>query len=218
MNFLKVFKVLANECHGRAVKNGWGDKKSTNIAIGLMASEIYEAFEGERSKAKDDHEPLSHRDMVEVELADFAIRSFDTVDAWELVMEENEDTAGEYNKHFSLEGIISYPENEKPDGLSDFEQAIWIMKNYKLATHIPPFEPSGNLAEDLVDLSHLTLRILEEEEINFTYFMSLIMAADVIAKHYGYDIWGALVEKLDYNDVRADHKKENREKEGGKKF
>lgn len=34
----------------------------------------------------------------------------------------------------------------------------------------------------------------------------------------GYDIGGALVEKLKYNTTRKDHKKENREKFGGKKF
>lgn len=34
----------------------------------------------------------------------------------------------------------------------------------------------------------------------------------------GYDIGGAMVEKLIYNSVREDHKLENREKEGGKSF
>ena len=33
----------------------------------------------------------------------------------------------------------------------------------------------------------------------------------------GLDLSGALVEKLAYNDTRADHKPENRAKEGGKK-
>ena len=34
----------------------------------------------------------------------------------------------------------------------------------------------------------------------------------------GLDIGGALVEKAKYNQTRADHKKENRDKEGGKKY
>jgi NTP pyrophosphatase (non-canonical NTP hydrolase) len=34
----------------------------------------------------------------------------------------------------------------------------------------------------------------------------------------GLDIGGALVEKLEYNSNRADHKPENRLKEGGKKY
>ena len=34
----------------------------------------------------------------------------------------------------------------------------------------------------------------------------------------GYDLGGALVEKVLYNRERADHKRENRAKDGGKKF
>jgi NTP pyrophosphatase (non-canonical NTP hydrolase) len=33
---------------------------------------------------------------------------------------------------------------------------------------------------------------------------------------YGYDLSGAILEKIDYNSKRADHKIENRVKEGGK--
>ena len=32
------------------------------------------------------------------------------------------------------------------------------------------------------------------------------------------DLAGAVIEKLDYNKERSDHKRENREKEGGKKY
>lgn len=39
-----------------------------------------------------------------------------------------------------------------------------------------------------------------------------------IAGDRGFDIGGALVEKMAYNATRADHKPENRRKEGGKKF
>lgn len=35
---------------------------------------------------------------------------------------------------------------------------------------------------------------------------------------WGYDIGGAIFEKLSYNANRADHKIENRQKEGGKQF
>ena len=39
-----------------------------------------------------------------------------------------------------------------------------------------------------------------------------------VAESQGYDIMGALFEKLEYNKTRADHKRENRDKENGKKF
>ncbi len=35
---------------------------------------------------------------------------------------------------------------------------------------------------------------------------------------YGYDLQGAILEKLEYNRHRADHKRENRAAAGGKKF
>lgn len=38
------------------------------------------------------------------------------------------------------------------------------------------------------------------------------------AGKYGYDVVGAMVEKAQYNSVRADHKAENRTKLGGKEF
>lgn len=38
------------------------------------------------------------------------------------------------------------------------------------------------------------------------------------AGRWGYDLGGAVVEKLEYNRNRADHKIENRLKENGKKF
>lgn len=39
-----------------------------------------------------------------------------------------------------------------------------------------------------------------------------------IAGAYGYDLGGAILEKLEYNKSREDHKIENRLKEGGKKY
>lgn len=38
------------------------------------------------------------------------------------------------------------------------------------------------------------------------------------SKGHGYDVAGAISEKLEYNATRADHKPENRAKDGGKKW
>lgn len=46
---------------------------------------------------------------------------------------------------------------------------------------------------------------------------AIIRILDYAGAH-GYDVAGALVEKLKYNAVRADHKPENRVKAGGKAF
>ena len=46
---------------------------------------------------------------------------------------------------------------------------------------------------------------------------AVIRIADYCGR-WGYDLGGAIVEKMAYNANRADHKIENRLKEGGKKF
>lgn len=50
------------------------------------------------------------------------------------------------------------------------------------------------------------------------YYSTLIRSIVHTAESANYDLFGALREKLEYNKKRADHKRENRAKEGGKKF
>ena|SRR5690606_4950525 len=66
--------------------------------------------------------------------------------------------------------------------------------------------------KDLMD-DHLTNRKMFEVELAD----AVIRIFDTAGK-YNIDLGGALVEKLKYNQHRKDHQKENREKEGGKKF
>lgn len=54
--------------------------------------------------------------------------------------------------------------------------------------------------------------------------MPEVEAADAIIRildycgRWGYDVGGALVEKIEFNQSRADFKIENRQKDNGKKF
>jgi len=61
--------------------------------------------------------------------------------------------------------------------------------------------------------THLPHRPMAEVEL----VDAVIRIADYCGR-WGYDLGGAVVEKLEYNKSRADHKPENRAKEGGKKF
>lgn len=54
-----------------------------------------------------------------------------------------------------------------------------------------------------------------DEDVNPWFIISKILA---FAEKFGYDLEGAFWEKLEYNKTRADHKVENRLKDGGKKF
>jgi len=69
----------------------------------------------------------------------------------------------------------------------------------------------------LSDLGLAFICMMNDDRINLRYSIavrSIIMTADFC----GYDIEGAMLEKLEYNKQRADHKRENRAKDGGKKF
>ena len=66
--------------------------------------------------------------------------------------------------------------------------------------------------KDLMD-DHLPHRKMAEVELADAVIRILDYAGA-----FGYDIEGAITEKLEYNKHRADHKRENRAKEGGKQF
>lgn len=91
-------------------------------------------------------------------------------------------------------------DNPREDGTilclihSEISEAMeGVRKNLK-DDHLPRRE----MAE--VELADAVIRILDYAEFK------------------GYDIGSALLEKLEYNRTRADHKRENREKQNGKKF
>jgi NTP pyrophosphatase (non-canonical NTP hydrolase) len=72
------FNRFASQVHRRSVADGWwSTPELSNIPtkLALIHSEISEALEGYRKDLMDDH--LSHRKMIEVELADAVIRIVD---------------------------------------------------------------------------------------------------------------------------------------------
>lgn len=222
MNFLKVIKTLTDECHGRAKKNGWWEKeKPLELGLGLMASELYEGFEGVRKNLMDDK--LKHRKMVEVELADFVVRNLDSIGGWNLLpnfSNENE-RAIMYNRSSEEESLFVYPVGIVESDATDFQKAIQIMQQMTLSglyseEELESFKETP-LETSIVMLSYLSLKGIDDG-VDFAYMVNLILMTDQIAKAYDLDIWGALVEKLEFNDHREDHKPENRAKEGGKRF
>ena len=78
--------------------------------------------------------------------------------------------------------------------------------------HSEVSEALEGFRKDLMD-DHLITRKMAEVELAD----AVIRICDLAGKE-GFDLGGAIAEKLEYNLKRADHKLENRKKEGGKKF
>lgn len=93
----------------------------------------------------------------------------------------------------------------------DKENSLQIPAKLALC-HSELSEAMEGARKDLMD-DHLPSRKMLEVELAD----ALIRIYD-LAGAYDMDIGGAMAEKLAYNAKRADHKPENREKEGGKKF
>ena len=101
---------------------------------------------------------------------------------------------------------------------------MWIYKKespyWALAMRTAPESIAGKhlmLNMALIDLTKTILMYDDTKSISHNYSV-LIDSIVFVAEQQGYDVWGALSEKLEYNQKRADHKRENRAKEGGKKF
>jgi hypothetical protein len=83
----KSGSLLQGYCHGAAVASGWWNDLTTGVKLTvdvpqklmLTVSELAEGMEGHRKNLMDDK--LPHRKMLEVELADAAIRIFDLAGA-----------------------------------------------------------------------------------------------------------------------------------------
>lgn len=121
---------LTLQCHGLAKSSGWwndlhsgADLTSTrdeapkvNVAekLCLIHSEISEAMEGHRKGLMDDK--LPHREMLEVELADAAIRIFDLAGGLGL------DIAGAIAEKlaFNASRADHKPENRRAEGGKQF--------------------------------------------------------------------------------------------------
>ncbi|MGN5084908.1 hypothetical protein ACTG2F_19770 [Aeromonas sp. 31P] len=176
---------------------GWWDdmNRCRFQTLQLVNTEIAEATEGDRKGLMDDH--LCHRKMAEVELADTLIRALDF--------------AGRYRWTFTPRVI--------PDPLSTLGKFVHMVSGHSTMAvkHLGLTGINTLMAAEIWGKRRCVSQGIEwvDKPIEYDYLIAMCLH---IAEVYHYDIEGAIREKLTYNALRADHKRENRAKEGGKAY
>jgi hypothetical protein len=200
---------LVAECHGASKKGGWWSdlatseplKRNKGEMLALIHTEIGEAYRGRQDDAMDEH--LPHRKSEEVELADTVIRICDYIGGWNL--------EGFTNK---VMYVVSKP---KPPHWTHL--LVWAQAEERTSSKANSI--AFNLAyhrfrmyvDDTVEHARKGRAVGQEEALSI-----LFVELHDWAEASGYDLAAAIKDKLDYNAQRADHKVENRAKDGGKEF
>lgn len=190
------FNKYAKEIHEQNKSVGWWDDPNRNVleTLQLVSTEIAEATEGERKDLMDDH--LPHRKMGEVELADALIRMLDIGGrcGWTVDHRRAEEVQS------AITGAVDH---------GTPVAALHLMLNCVLCNMVEECKVVESLFAFDSFAGEKGLRVLYSQ-------FSLAVAA--VAETQGYDIESAMIEKLEYNRHREDHKRENRAKGNGKKF
>lgn len=194
----QITNELRDAIYNHNVKAGWWDEpvRPDGTTIALIHSELSEAWGGFKMDIPDEHLP-QYQNVV-VELADAAIRIYDFFG----------------HKKWNL------------------EKALDAVYRLQVEQHVPPFE-HVNMAEYFADLQYYVSAGLEGvrknqimqvgEATEDVLDVAAFELAKVLGMIYGCRKWGwplveAIGDKRAYNANRADHKRENRAQEHGKKF
>lgn len=192
------YDTLASEIHQHNVNVGWWDNPDECIyqKLQLVSTEVAEATEGARKSLMDTH--LTHREMEEVEYADTMIRLLDLGGRLHLTYRPNAHVYDWCDK-----------------GSTIGKQHLGINR------HILDLARSIEDLENITDQDHELARGLKQTALyglDMDYSSVINAIVQVASVNRGFDLFTAVQEKRLYNDQRADHKRENREKSDGKKF
>jgi hypothetical protein len=178
----------AKDVHSACVKAGWWDDPDRCI-FQLIQLINSEVSEATEADRKDLMDShLQHRKGVEVELADALIRLMDL--------------AGRYKWEYK-EGLDPHPKLRTAKNLA--AKHLWITASI------------CNLAA-MCDNNSIFTCANEYTYLCAHSYGCAVKTILVVAEQEGYDLKAAIDEKLAYNKNRADHKRENRAKVGGKKY
>lgn len=159
----------------------------------LMISELTECMEAERKSLMDDH--LPHRKGAEVEMADFVIRCLDILGSPPELLNRPIDWHSHDQRRIEL--IAADPTDTARNVFDSIRDSD---------------DPSDYLFELIKYVTSM------QRTAYRTDFATLIACAEYYCWKFGYNLWAAYEDKLEYNVRRADHQVENRKEEGGKKW
>lgn len=191
-----ITNAMVKAIHQGNVEAGWwDDARPDGTTIALIHSEITEAFEGYTSGQPDQHLPNFPNEVVE--LADTAIRIYDFFGwkGWDLELARA--YAHEMDMMEDLSPTIEHNDMNKfyADMHKHVSHALEGVRKNQFE-----FTPNGRQ----FSVAALELAVV----MDMVYFNSF----------WGRPIVEAIEAKRAYNAQRADHKRENRAKAGGKKF
>lgn len=202
----KAGDTIQDACHNASRAAGWWNDLRTGeelIArphivgekLMLIVSELAEAAEGVGGKADD---KLPHRPMTDVELADAVIRVADLCGAMRLTLGQIMGDISGYELQFVND--MRYACN----GHTQYEVLMRIVYHVAKA-----MEGHRKSRMDSVFMHRSAIGC----ELARAVFLCFAMA-----DRFNYDLASAIAEKLAFNAIRPDHKKEARLAEGGKAY
>lgn len=192
-----IANELVNAIYNHNVKAGWWDEpvRPDGTTIALIHSELSEAWGGFRMDIPDHHLPQYQNAVVE--LADAAIRIYDFFGH------------KKWNLEKALDSVYRLRANQYISS-EDVDMAYYFCDIHE---HVSA-ALEGVRKNQVMQVSEAN-----EETLDVAAF-ELAIALDMIygCRKWGWPLEQAIGDKRAYNANRADHKRDNRAKDDGKKF
>lgn len=232
---------MVDLCHGLAASAGWwtnlhtGERLERNVAelLALCHSEVSESFEGlvypcwpfestiGQKSRKDDH--LTHRDMYEVELVDVLVRILDMAGGTTGKLPHAISELCKLNNSTYYLDLLSGDHHDLDVAIHAKGLRFYYWPNYNM-TYTQSIQYGALLnihrAIDFALEGYRKGSYSDHHEHIDKYSIGLAVAllhTLAFAKEIEVDLVEIMIEKLEYNIDREDHKLENRKLKGGKK-